>query len=158
MRGFMLFYIANMSHLVQNKKVYYNYEVLETKEVGLILKGYEVKAIRASRMSLDGSYVKVNVLNRKLFLTGGHITALQQNNLDKDADFKRPIELLVSKKDFSMYAEKLNQKGLSLVVTSIYSNNGLLKAELALVRGKKKYDKRETIKKRDAEREMRRAM
>lgn len=141
--------------IIQNKKAHYNYEILEKIEAGIVLFGYEVKAIRKAQMSLDGSYILIDKLG-KISLVGANIKPLQIENVSPGYIETRPRELLLHKKQVKELKLAIEQIGHTLIPLSIYSKEGLIKVEVALVKGKKKFDKRESIKKRDAEREIRR--
>jgi SsrA-binding protein len=131
---YVIIYIDIMSK-TQNKKAYHNYEILEKIESGIVLFGFEVKAIRAGHITLDGSYVLIDKSN-KVFLVGANI---------------RPRELLLKKKQVKDLKEKTEIIGNTLIPVSIYSKEGLIKVEIALARGKRKFDKRQSIKKREAD-------
>lgn len=137
-----------------NPKAHFDYEILETLEAGLILTGSEVKAIRAGKVSIQGSYVKI--LAGEIYLVGALVQPYQSNNVPESYDPQRTRKLLLKKKELRYLVEKSQEAGLTLVPLKLYDNYGLIKLEFGLARGKKKYDKRETIKKRDVERDIRR--
>lgn len=137
-----------------NPKVHFNYEILESFEAGLVLSGSEVKAIRAGKCSIQGSYVKI--LNNEAYLIGALVSPYQANNVPEGYDAQRTRKLLLKRKELKYLIDKSQEAGLTLVPFKIYNKNGLIKLEIGLARGKKKYDKRETIKKRDVERDIRR--
>lgn len=136
--------------LVANPKVTFEYEVLETYEAGVELLGTEVKSLRQNKGSLSGSYV--NLVNGELYLLGAHIPPFQPKNADATFDPYRSRKLLLSKKEVVHLASKLKEKGLTVVALSLYTKAKRIKAQVALVRGKKLFDKRESIKKRDLDR------
>ncbi len=140
--------------LVQNKKAYFNYEILEKFEAGIELLGFEVKAIKAGLSSLEGAHVTVR--GQEAFITGMNISPYQPKNTSKDYEPLRNRRLLLTKKEIAKLGGAEGQKGLTIVPLSVYNKGSKLKMELAIVRGKKQFDKRETIKKRDTEREVRR--
>jgi SsrA-binding protein len=140
--------------LIQNKKAYFNYEILEKYEAGIELLGLEVKSLKKSQGSLEGSHVTVR--GGEVFVTNMQIPPYQPANTPGDYDPLRNRRLLLTKKEIGALAGAENQKGLTIVPLSVYNKGRKLKLEIAIVRGKKKYDKRETIKKRDTEREIRR--
>ena len=140
--------------LIQNKKAYFNYEILEKIEAGIELLGFEVKSLKGGQGSLEGSYVVIR--GREAFVVNMQIPPYQPANTPKDYEPTRTRRLLVTKKEIERLSKEENQKGLTIVPISVYNKGRKLKLEIAVVRGKKKYDKRETIKKRDTEREMRR--
>lgn len=138
--------------LVQNKKVHFNYEIIERYEVGIELFGSEVKALRASRGSLDGSHVTVR--GGEAYLVGATIQPYQSGNVTKDYDATRNRRLLLTKSEIAELGAQELKRGLTIVPISVYNERHKLKVEIAIVRGKKTHDKRETIKKREAERDV----
>ena len=145
-----------MKIYAQNKKVRFDYEILETYEAGIKLKGYETKAAKKGLASLQGAFITTK--NNKSYLTNAVIGFWQKANTPKDYNEKRQRELLLKRGEMAEVKEKSKAQGLTLVPTKLYNKRGLVKLEFALVRGKKKYDKRETIKKREAERKINRAL
>jgi SsrA-binding protein len=142
-----------MSKLLQNKKATFNHEILETITAGVKLRGFEVKALKSQRGgSLDGSHVKM--IGGELYLSGAHIPEYQVGNSPKGYDSRRDRKLLVTKKELAKLKKVLDTKGLTIVPLSLYNKRSYIKADIAIVRGKKKYDKREIIKKRDIERDI----
>ncbi|MBC7766750.1 SsrA-binding protein SmpB [Arenimonas sp.] len=139
--------------IIQNRKAYHNYEVLDKIEAGIVLFGYEVKAIRAAHMSLDGAYILVDK-TKKVILVGANIKPLQPENVPDSYLETRSRELLLNKKQIAELILKTEQIGHTIIPLSIYSKEGLIKVEIALVKGKRKFDKRETLKKKDAQREI----
>lgn len=142
--------------LAKNKKVLFDYEITDRFEAGMKLSGFEVKALKNGRGSLDSAYVIVR--GDEVFLTNANIAAYQQANAPKDYDPMRARKLLLHKKEIKKLAEAENHKGLTIVPISVYIKNGKIKTEIGIARGKKKYDKRETIKRRDTERDLRRTL
>ena len=140
--------------LVENRKAYFNYEILETLEAGLELKGFEVKAIVSGKMSLAGARVKI--YNNEAWLVSASIAPYQQNNVPEEYDQERPRRLLLHKDQIAHLLGVSQEKGLTIVPIKLYNKNNKIKIEIAIGRGKKKQDKRESIKKREAKREMRR--
>lgn len=143
-----------MSVLIDNRKAHFNYEVIQTYEAGIELFGYEVKSIKTGRTTLTGAFAIVR--GGEVYLTGMQIPPYQAANTPQGYDPLRTRKLLLSKKQIQELADFDSRKGLTLVPLSLYSKGRLIKVELGLVRGKKVYDKRETIKKRDTDREIRR--
>lgn len=139
-----------------NKKATFNYEILEKFEGGLSLLGFEVKSIKEGRASLDGSYVILR--GGELFLVGASIPPYQVNNTPKDYDPLKPRKILLTKKEIKKISDQESQKGLTLVPISLYNKGRNIKLEFAIARGKKKFDKRESIKKRDSDREIERTL
>lgn len=145
-----------MKKLAENKKAYHEYEILEKYEAGIVLNGQEVKSIRSGRASLKGSYVILR--NGELYLLGASIPAYQPLNAPPDYNPERSRKLLLKKAEINRLIGKSKEKGLTLIPLQIYTKNARIKVMFAVARGKKKQDKREIIKKREAEREMRREM
>ncbi len=144
-----------MKLLTKNKKAYYNYEILEKFEAGIVLLGQEVKSIKLGRMNLTASYVVLK--NNEVFLINTNIPPYQPNNTPADYNAERPRKLLLNKSEIKYLIGKSRQKNLTLVPLKVYTTKrNRIKIEIAVAKGKKKYDKREVIKKRDAEREIER--
>ncbi|MDP2696114.1 MAG: SsrA-binding protein SmpB [bacterium] len=140
-----------MSDLSKNQKAYFNYFIIETIEAGLELKGFEVKAIKSGRANIGGSFATIK--DGQLWLTNANIRPYQPKNTPVDYDSKRPRRLLIKRSEINSLIAKLNGERLTIVPLRLYNKGSLIKVELGLVRGKKKSDKRETIKKRAIERE-----
>lgn len=140
--------------LIQNKKAYFNYEILEKIEAGIELLGFEVKSLKKGQGSLEGSHITMR--GGEAFVINMQIPPYQPANTPKDYNPLRNRRLLLTKKEIKSLSGEENQKGLTIIPISVYNKGKKLKLEIAIVRGKKKYDKRETIKKRDTDREMRR--
>ncbi len=141
-----------MAAYITNRKAHFNYEILETFEAGIVLSGHEVKAIRLGRGKLEGSHVIIR--GKEAFLVGASIAVYQEANTPKGYDQERARKLLLSKKELAHLEEKGEQAGLTLVPLKWYNNGRSVKLELALARGKKKQDKRESIKERDTKRDI----
>jgi SsrA-binding protein len=142
--------------LIFNKKAYFDYEILEKFEAGVEFLGFEVKSVQLKRGSLEGA--RVIVRGGEAFLIGASIPAFQPKNAPASYEADRTRRLLLKKSEITRLADAEGQKGLTVIPISMYNKNRKIKVEIAIVRGKKKYDKRETIKKRDSEREMAREM
>jgi SsrA-binding protein len=136
----------------ENKKAFYDYEILEKFQAGLVLLGQEVKSIRQSRIALAGSYVVFNQAKEPC-LTGAKIPAYQPKNAGADYNPERTRKLLLNKKEINYLAGRQKEKGFSLIPLKVFEKNGRIKLEFGLAKGKKKFDKKEKIKKRDIERE-----
>jgi len=145
-----------MPVLLKNKKATFNYEILETFRAGIELFGYEVKSLRAGRGKLEGAHVIVR--GGEAYLVGASIQPYQPGNTPKDYEPERPRRLLLTKKELNELIGIEATKGLTLIPLSCYNNSRLIKVEIASVRGKKEYDKREDIKKRESDREMGRVL
>jgi len=140
--------------LIKNKKATLNFEILERIEAGLALRGFEVKAIRAKNGSLAGSFIKIR--HDQAWLTGAYIAPFQAGNTPADYDPYRDRQLLLNRRELKYLAGKQQEKGLTIIPISMYNKGSLIKLELAVVRGKKKHDKRQDIKKRDTARDIKR--
>ncbi len=138
--------------LVQNKKIHFNYEILERYEAGIELFGSEVKSLRAGHGSLEGSHVTVR--GGEAYLIGATVQPYQTNNITKGYDATRNRRLLLTKEEIGTLSAQESKKGLTIVPVAVYNKTRKLKVELAVVRGKKTYDKRESIKKREADRDV----
>lgn len=138
--------------MAENKKAYFNYEVLEKFEAGISLLGQEVKSIKTRGLNLTGSYVVLK--NEEVFWVGATISPYQPKNTPQDYNPERSRKLLLKKTEIKYLIGKTKQKGLTLLPLKLYTQNGKIKIEFGIGRGKKKFDKREIIKKRDSEREI----
>ncbi len=145
-----------MKEITKNKKVYFNYEILERFTAGISLIGQEVKSIKSGRISLQGTYVVLK--DEEVFLIGANIPPYQPKNAPKDYNPERIRKLLLKKSEIKYLIGKTKQKGLTIVPLRVYNIRGKIKLEIAIAKGKKKFDKRELIKKREAEREIRRTL
>ncbi len=145
-----------MKEYTNNSKVGFDYEILETIEAGLVLKGIEVKAIKTGKASIKGSFVKI--LNGKPQLIGATISPYQPNNTPADYDPTATRMLLLSKKEISALLGLSQAQGLTLIPLKIYDTKGKLKLLIGIARGKKKYDKRRGIKKKDLARSQQRGI
>lgn len=140
--------------IAQNKKARHEYFILETYECGIELFGTEVKSIRAGKVNIADSYASID--NGEVWVKAMNISPFEQGNIF-NRDPLRHKKLLMHKLEILKLSQKIKEKGLSLVPLKVYLKGSRVKVELALVQGKKLYDKRETIAKRDAQREMDRA-
>ncbi|MFA5024599.1 MAG: SsrA-binding protein SmpB [Patescibacteria group bacterium] len=146
-----------MPQLAINKKANFDYEILEKYEAGLVLFGHEVKAVRDSQVSLKGSFISVRTKNGRpeLYLINCQISPYKNAGPLPDYNQTRERKLLLKRQEISHLLGKKQVEGLTLIPLKIYTNHSFLKLEFAVAKGKKKYDKRETIKKRDIERNLR---
>ena len=142
-----------MSVLALNKRAKFDYEILETFEAGLVLFGHEVKSARSGHASLKGSYISVR--HNELYLIGSLISLYRYAGQVKDYDPGRERKLLVRKKELGYLIGKKQERGLTLVPIKLYTKHSFLKLEFGLGKGKTQYDKRESIKKRDLDRQVR---
>jgi SsrA-binding protein len=140
-----------MTLLIHNRKASFNYEILERFEAGLKLTGPEVKSLRTGQGALDGAYITVR--GGEAFILGMFIPPYQIKN-QIDYDPLRYRKLLLTKKELTLLQDI--ERGLTIVPISVYNKGRHIKIEIASVRGKKKFDKRESIKKRDVERDIKR--
>ncbi|KKU67846.1 MAG: SsrA-binding protein [Parcubacteria group bacterium GW2011_GWA2_47_16] len=142
--------------LIQNKKAHFDYEILEKLTAGIELFGFEVKSLRDKKGSLEGAYVTVR--GGEAYLMNANIPPFQTNNTPTSYDPVRNRRILLTKKEIATLSATESKKGLTIVPISVYNKGRKLKVEIATVRGKKQFDKRENTKKREAEREIRREM
>lgn len=137
---------------LRNKMATFNYDVLDKYEAGISLLGTEVKSIKLNQGSLKESYVIIE--NNELFLIKSHVPAFQPGNTGPGYDPYQKRKLLLSKKEIAEIIRKKHEAGLTVIPISMYSKGNKIKIEIALARGKKKHDKRQSIKKRDVERDI----
>ena len=145
-----------MSDYIQNKKAFFDFEFLEHYEAGVILHGHEVKAVRSGKANLNGAYVIIR--GKEAFLVNASIGPYQVANTPKAYDPERARKLLLSKKQLAELEQGSEKQGLTIVAIKWYNKGSKLKLSIALARGKKKADKRETIKDRDNKRTIDRIM
>jgi SsrA-binding protein len=141
---------------IQNKKAGFDYSFIQKFEAGVVLHGYEVKAVRSGKGSLAGSHVVVR--DGEAYLVNANISTYQEKNTPQDYDPHRTRKLLLNKKEIKELAAAEQTKGLTVVPIAWYNNNRRLKLEIAIAKGKKEYDKRETLKERDSKRSMDRTL
>ncbi|MEK9154643.1 MAG: SsrA-binding protein SmpB [Patescibacteria group bacterium] len=142
-----------MPMITTNKRAYFDYNILETFEAGLELKGFEAKSIKNGRINLAGSYAIIR--QNEAWLINADIPAYQPKNAPIDYDSKRNRKLLLRKSEIKNLIGKVAEKGLTLVPLKIYTKNRLIKIDIGLGKSRKKTDKRELIKKRDIEAKIR---
>lgn len=140
--------------VAQNKKARHDYEIEETYEAGIVLTGTEIKSIRAGKVNLKDSYARIK--DGEVFLLNMHISPYEQGNRFNH-DPVRTRKMLLHKKEINKLIGLTKEKGYTLVPLKLYLKNGWAKVDLAVAKGKKLYDKREAMKKRDAQREIERA-
>ena len=145
-----------MKTLVKNKKVFFNYEITDKYNAGIELFGFEVKAIKESKGNMEGSYIIIR--GGEAFLIGLDVPPFQQNNTPEGYDSKRNRRLLLSRKEIKILAEIEGEKGLTIVPLSLYNNGRRIKLELGIAKGKRKFDKRQTIQKRESDIEIHRTL
>lgn len=135
-----------------NKRAYFNYQILKTYEAGIELKGFEVKAIKTGHINLAGSYAIVK--NNQLWLLNADIPPYQPKNTPLDYEPKRTRRLLLKKSEIKNLIGQTKQKGLTLIPLKVYTKNQRIKIEIGLAKSRKKFDKRELIKKREVQRQI----
>ena len=141
--------------VAQNKKAYHDYFVEETYECGLCLKGTEVKSMRQGRVNLKESFAMVR--GTEVFAEGMHISPYEQGSFS-NSDPLRPKKLLLHKSEIRKLSGLVSRQGYTLIPLKVYLKDGRMKLQLGLCRGKAEHDKRDTIAKRDADRDIRRAL
>ena len=142
--------------LAKNRKARFEYEIQNTMEVGIVLKGTEVKSIRAGQINITESFCRVDE-HLQVYLLNAHVSQYDFGNIHNH-DPLRPRRLLLHRSEIRRLYGQVKEQGLTLIPIKIYLKGGIIKMELALGRGKKMYDKRQTMKKRDAERDVERAL
>lgn len=142
--------------VAQNRQARHEYEITESYEAGLVLTGNEIKSVRAGRINLRGSYARVR--NGEVFLYDAHISPYEQSGSFYRQDPVRSRKLLMNRREISRIDGLTRLKGMTLVPLRVYMKGRLAKLELGVARGKKTYDRRQDIAKRDAQREIDRAM
>lgn len=141
--------------IVSNRKARHDYQILEVLEAGIVLKGTEVKSLRRRNANLQDSYALIK--NGELWLLGLHISPYEQGNINNHEPV-RTRKLLIQKKELRKLFSRVSEQGLTLVPLSMYFKGPYAKVELAVARGKKSFDKREAIAKRDAQRAISRTL
>ncbi|MFC1860166.1 SsrA-binding protein SmpB [Chloroflexota bacterium] len=141
--------------VVTNRKAYHNYLIQDSIESGIVLTGSEIKSIRAGRVSLGDAYVKPEA--GELWLLNAHIARYEAGSY-LSHEPRRPRKLLLHRQQIDNLTSKIAEKGLTLVPLKLYIKNSIAKVEIALAKGKRLYDKRESIISRETEREMGRAL
>ncbi|MES2366385.1 MAG: SsrA-binding protein SmpB [Sulfuriferula sp.] len=142
--------------IAQNKKAFHEYFVEDKYEAGLMLAGWEVKAIRASRVQLKEAYVVIK--NGEVFLIGAHISPLATASTHVHPDATRSRKLLLHAEEISKLIGKVERAGYTLVPLDLHYKRGRIKLEIGLAKGKKQHDKRQSAKERETDREVQRAM
>lgn len=145
-----------MKKLAENRRARFDYELIKEYEAGVVLKGYEVKSVKDGHASLKGSFVTIH--GEELFLINALIPLYKYTKEIPGYDASASRKLLLNKKEISYLMGKVKTEGLTLVPLSMYNKKGRVKLLFALAKGKKKYDKRQTIKKREDDIKMDRAM
>ena len=144
-----------MKVVTQNKKAFHDYFILDTYEAGIELKGTEIKSVRLGHVNLKDAFIRFK--NDEAFIENMHIAPYEQGNIFNHEPL-RNRKLLLHKKQIKKLQREVKENGLTVVPTKLYFNTSKLKVEIALVRGKKLYDKRQDLKAKDAKRDMERAL
>ena len=144
-----------MKQLANNKKAFHDYFIEKKYEAGIELQGSEVKSIKQGKVSIKESFIGDR--NGQMYIYGMHVTPFKEA-YDQKIDPTRTRKLLLHKKEIDTLIGKKTQDGYTIVPISVYEKNGLVKIQLVLAKGKKQYDKRETIKRREADRKIDRAL
>ncbi len=144
---------AQEKDITVNRKARHEYSIVQTYEAGIVLQGTEVKALRAGKANLVDSYA--NIKDGEVWLVGAHISVYEQGNINNHEP-TRTRKLLLNRSEIRKLIVKVKEKGLTLIPLRLYFKNGKVKVELALAKGKKVYDKREAIAKRDLQRDQER--
>jgi SsrA-binding protein len=144
---------ANIKIIVRNRKAHFEYEIIQSFEAGIALHGTEVKSLRAGKCNLTDGFVEI--VGGEAWLKSVHISEYTQGNINNHDPF-RDRKLLLNGIEIKKLNQKVKEKGYTIVPLSLYFKNGKVKVEIALAKGKKLYDKRETIAKRDLERDKKR--
>jgi len=147
--------VAEIKQVAANRRAFHDYEILERMEAGISLTGTEIKSIRAGGASLREAYARP--LDGEMWLYGAHIAPYGSGGY-LNHEPTRPRRLLLHKAQIREWVRAINERGLTVIPLSLYLKDGTAKLELALVRGRKQYDKRQAIAKREAERDMQRAL
>ncbi|MCC6421439.1 MAG: SsrA-binding protein SmpB [Gemmataceae bacterium] len=146
---------GNIQPICRNRRATHDYEIVDSLECGIVLTGTEVKSLREGSASLEDAYAKID--GGELWLIGSDIPEYTMGNRMNHKP-KRPRKLLLHRREIAKFAGKASQRGLTLVPLKMYFKDGRAKVELAVAQGKAKHDKRESLKKAEADREMRRAI
>ena len=139
--------VRPMADYANNSKARFNYEILDTIEAGLVLRGHEVKSIKTGKVSIKGAYVRIK--SGQAWLVGANIAPYQPANIPEDYDEQADRKLLLSKHQLSSLVGLSKSHGVTLVPLKLYGKKGVVKLLVGIARGKKKYDKRRTIKEKD---------
>jgi len=142
--------------VARNRKAFHDYHIHDKYEAGLVLQGSEIKSIRNNQVNLREGFVQER--EGELWLMSVHITPYKQAGIYGYVEPDRPRKLLLHRKEISRIIDELHQRGYTMVPTQMYLKNGRAKVEVALAKGKRDYDKRQSLSKRDADREIQRAI
>ena len=145
-----------MTTLAQNRKAFHDYSIEDSVEAGLVLAGHEVKSIKNGQATLTGAYVTIRA--GEGFLRNAYIGKYKQASNLEGHDESRERKLLLHKNELQRLQSKTKEKGLTLIPLELYTKKGLIKLKIGLAKGKKQYDKRETIKKKESKRNIERVL
>lgn len=146
----------NIKVIAKNRKARHDYHLEDTYQAGVVLMGSEIKSVRANRVSLQDGFVQERA--GELWLVNVHIAIYEQASMFGHADPLRPRKLLLHKREIAQIISRMRERGYTVIPTQLYLEKGRAKVEIALARGKKLYDKRDSLSQRDAERQIRRAL
>lgn len=139
--------------LAKNRKALYNYEIIEKYLAGIVLRGYEVKAVREKKVSFEGAYVKI--IGDEAFIVNLHIGHYSKQSQKSDEyQEKRPRKLLLNKREIEEIKRQINEKGKTIVPIAFVLRNNMIKLEIAVVKGRKKYEKKQVAKTRQIEKDL----
>ena len=141
-----------MAVLARNKKAFHDYFIEEKYEVGIELIGTEVKSIKVGKVSIKESFVRI--IKNEVFVMNMHVTPYEFGNINNESE-TRVRKLLLKRKEIDKMAQKIKEQGYTIMPLSIYTKQRLVKMEIGLAKGKKLYDKREAMKRKDQDREIR---
>jgi len=144
-----------MKIISKNKKAMHDYFLLDKYECGVVLKGTEIKSVRAAKVSIKDAYARIK--DNEIFIVNMHIAKYNHGNIFNHEE-TRTRKLLLHKKEIIKITNKVNQESLTLIPTLVYLEKGLCKIEISIAKGKKNYDKRQVLKEKDANRRMEKAM
>jgi SsrA-binding protein len=147
---------SDIKVIAKNRKAQHDYYLERTYQAGVVLQGAEIKSIRQNNITLREGFVQER--DGELWLIGVHISPYEQASTFSRYDPVRPRKLLLHKKEIAQILEKSHERGYTIIPTMVYLERGLAKVEIALAKGKKQYDKRAAVAKRDSDREIRRAL
>lgn len=139
-----------MPDFATNPRAKFDYEILDVVEAGVVLRGYEVKSVKTGKASIKGAYVRI--IDGAPWLVGASISPYQPGNVPADYQEQADHKLLLSKKQTASLLGLAQAHGVTLIPLRLYAKKGLVKLEIGIARGKKKYDKREALKKKDVQR------
>lgn len=148
--------MADIKLVTRNRKAQHDYHLERTFSAGIVLQGSEIKSIRSNNINLRDGFVQER--DGELWLIGVHISPYEQGALFGHSDPVRPRKLLLHKREIAQIISQSRERGYTVIPTMVFLEHGRAKVEIALAKGKKEYDKRDTIAKRDADREIRRVM